>query len=201
MIAEIASVVLVASTIASVESRKFIHSIGFLAVHGFIASTILGYLGLYESAIITAITFGILIPAIFLLTVKHIHMIRETEHSVTRITSLIIIILINIIVFSLMSWLRVQFMQIISIAIFATGVYALLEKRNLMKIVLGLAITENALHFYSAIITPFGISASMISIVASLASVITTALALYISLLILKVIGTSDSRRLKELKW
>jgi len=201
MIAEIASVVLVASTIASVESRKFIQSISFLAVQGFIISGILGYFRLYESAIITAITFGILIPAIFLLTVRQTHMTMETGQSATRITSLVIVILVSIIVFSVLLWLRIQLVQIISITIFAIGVYALIGKRNLMKIILGLAITENALHFYATAITPVSISVSMISIVASLISVITTALALYISLLILKLIGTLDSQRLKELKW
>jgi len=201
MIVEIVSVILVASTIASIESRKFAQSISFLAVQGFIVSGILGYLRLYESAIVTALTFGILIPAIFLFAIRQTRMNMETEQSTTRITSLSIVILISIIVFSVLLWLHTQLVQVISITIFAIGVYALVGKRNLMKIILGLAITENALHFYAAIITPFSLSASMISIVASAVSVTTTALALYISLLILKVIGTSDSEHLKELKW
>ena len=83
--------------------------------------------------------------------------------------------------------------------ILALGIYVLLIRRDIIKIVIGLVILENGVHLTLVSLAPTLEEASEIGIACNL--VIASWLLLYLAKNIYKLWGTKDTTSLSELRW
>jgi len=82
--------------------------------------------------------------------------------------------------------------------IFTLGLWALLTRRDVLKVVIGLALLENGVHLVLLALTPQLRETTMIGILTNVVAVVF--LLLYLSSSIFQIFGSTDTVKLSELK-